>query len=97
VILRFHTQSSDNIQSLGRPADEGAAEVDKLARCEAAYVRTASPISVLIGGGVGGGCRGEKRAGGHCPTDIPKDAFDESKMIVARIMHMQTYLLHDIH
>jgi hypothetical protein len=96
TILSLGTGARNCSLALGRPGYQAVTIVDAIPRGGATRVRIASPISIRIGCQSSRGCGLEVKTKIQSTLKVAKDPLNESKIRLARSMHVKAYLLNSV-
>jgi hypothetical protein len=95
-ILRFSTRARHRVLTLGRPRDQVVAEEGAVPRGGAPGVWTASPVRVGVGDEAVRRGRRELETVTKRALDVPKNSFDQSQVLIPRVVNVKTNLLHGV-
>jgi hypothetical protein len=96
TILRFSAGAGDGMLALGGPRHQVVAEEDAIAQSRTPCVRAAGPILIRVRDHRISDGWHELEAVAEGALDVGKNTLDQREMLVSRIMHVKTNLLHGV-
>jgi hypothetical protein len=96
TILGLNAVAGDDDLPLGRLGNQVVPQEHRIAWRRAANVWTTGPVSVRVDDEVRAARKTQKKIVVWRPLKIAQDALHDRQMGLSRVVHVQTYLLHDV-